>query len=191
MRIHLTYYIQGLQYWFFLSYIIRNFFQLFFAFTPSKTPTDWEFRQPTFGYSELSFWKNFLFSYLKVSYFFKKSLKWVVQPVKSLRTHHTVYTIYSHFSMLLPGRRCKGRALPLLWRDRSMCTGVDLGEMKGDAGGLWPLPGWQARGEMGWKEKWRRRVPGDGGMGHVTAPVWLTPSTKVVQAHIHIRVNSN
>jgi len=34
-----------------------------------------------------------------------------------------------------PGRRCKGRAEPEECRERSMCTGVDRGEMKGDAGG--------------------------------------------------------
>lgn len=52
---------------------------------------------------------------------------------------------------LPPGSRCRGRALPLLCRDLSMWTGVDLGEMKGEAGGDWPGP-W-ARGEMGWKLK--------------------------------------
>lgn len=34
-----------------------------------------------------------------------------------------------------PGRRWRGRALPLLCRDLSMWTGVDLGDMKGEAGG--------------------------------------------------------
>ena len=40
----------------------------------------------------------------------------------------------------LPGSRCRGSALPLLWRERSMCTGVERGEMKGEAGGE-PAPG--------------------------------------------------
>ena len=54
-----------------------------------------------------------------------------------------------------------------------MCTGVDLGDIKGDAGGdcgkLW-------RGEIGWKEKCRLLEPGDGGIGHVPpgVEVWVT-----------------
>ena len=68
-----------------------------------------------------------------------------------------------------PGNRCRGSALPLLCRDLSMWTGVDLGEMKGEAGGDWP-PGPWARGEMGWKLKWRLLVPGEGGTGQGCAP---------------------
>ena len=49
-----------------------------------------------------------------------------------------------------------------------MWTGVDLGEMKGEAGGDWPGP-W-ARGEMGWKLKCRLLVPGEGGTGQLMAP---------------------
>merc|ERR1719225_1120851 len=70
---------------------------------------------------------------------------------------------------LPPGNRCRGSALPLLCRDLSMWTGVDLGEMKGEAGGDWP-PGPWARGEMGWKLKWRLLVPGEGGTGQCMAP---------------------
>lgn len=35
----------------------------------------------------------------------------------------------------LPGRRWRGRTLPLLCRDLNIGTGVDLGDMKGEAGG--------------------------------------------------------
>ena len=36
---------------------------------------------------------------------------------------------------LFPGRRWRGRAEPELCLDLSMWTGVDLGDMKGEAGG--------------------------------------------------------
>ena len=53
---------------------------------------------------------------------------------------------------LLPGRRWRGRAEPELCLERSMlCTGVERGEMKGEAGGDWAEVGW--RGEIGWNEK--------------------------------------
>jgi len=52
---------------------------------------------------------------------------------------------------LLPGRRWRGRAEPELCLDRSMWTGVERGEMKGEAGGDWPEFAW--RGEIGWNEK--------------------------------------
>ena len=34
------------------------------------------------------------------------------------------------------GNICSGNALPLLWRDLIMCTGVLLGDINGDAEGL-------------------------------------------------------
>lgn len=63
-----------------------------------------------------------------------------------------------------PGSRCRGRAEAELWRERSMCTGVERGEMKGEAGGDWGRLPW--RGEIGWNEKCRLLVPGEGGTGH-------------------------
>jgi len=59
--------------------------------------------------------------------------------------------------VVLPGRRWSGRPEPELCLDLSMCTGVERGEMKGEAGGDC---GWLCRGEMGWKEKCLRLEPG-------------------------------
>ena len=46
-----------------------------------------------------------------------------------------------------------------------MWTGVERGDIKGEAGGDWPLLACRPDpGEMGWKEKCRLRlVPGEGG----------------------------
>ena len=53
---------------------------------------------------------------------------------------------------LFPGRRWSGRAEPELCLERSMLwTGVERGDMKGEAGGDWAEVGW--RGEIGWNEK--------------------------------------
>jgi len=61
----------------------------------------------------------------------------------------------------LPGSRCRGRALPELCRERMMGgTGVLRGLMKGLAFGLCGRE--PCRGEIGWKLKWRFRVPGLG-----------------------------
>ena len=57
-----------------------------------------------------------------------------------------------------PGSRCRGRALPELCRERSTGgTGVLRGLMKGLAFGLCGRD--PCRGEIGWKLKWRFRVP--------------------------------
>ena len=66
--------------------------------------------------------------------------------------------------LYIPGRRCTGRADPEECLDLSICTGVLLGDTKGEAGGDCRAPD---LGDIGWKEKWRLLVPGEGGMGQV------------------------
>ena len=56
------------------------------------------------------------------------------------------------------GSICNGKALPLLWRDRNIWTGVLLGEIKGEAKGLWGSEA--CLGDIGWKLKCLFRVPG-------------------------------
>ena len=45
--------------------------------------------------------------------------------------NHEIFLLVKY----LPGSRCRGRTLPLLCRDLNIGTGVDLGDMKGEAGG--------------------------------------------------------
>jgi hypothetical protein len=72
------------------------------------------------------------------------------------------------FPLALPGNRCKGRPEPEECLDRSIWTGVERGEMNGEAGGDWFM---LCRGEIGWKEKCRLLLPGEGGTGQVDVPL--------------------